>query len=149
MQSWATTMTVSAAEGSLVIDLAVNTSAVLAVLLQERSAEAVLERLCQAAQPAVAAPIRTEILLVSLVKLGEIGQKRAREFLEQQAFLTVAWDEELADQAALAFARYGRGRHASGLNFGDCFSYALAERLQVPLLFVGNDFSRTDPTAAL
>lgn len=142
-------MTVSAAEGSLVIDLAVDTSAVLAVLLREPGAEAVLQRLCQAVQPAVAAPTRTEILLVALVKLGEIGQERAREFLDQQALLTVAWDGELADQAALAFAHFGKGRHASGLNFGDCFSYALAKRLQVPLLFVGNDLSRTDLEAAL
>jgi ribonuclease VapC len=63
--------------------------------------------------------------------------------------LTVAWDRELADQTDLAFARYGKGRHASGLNFGDCFSYALAERLKVPLLFVGNDFRRTDLKRAL
>ncbi|MCS5690609.1 type II toxin-antitoxin system VapC family toxin [Cyanobium sp. FGCU-6] len=61
----------------------------------------------------------------------------------------MAWDRELADQAADAFARFGKGRHASGLNFGDCFSYALSERLKVPLLFVGNDFSRTDQEAAL
>jgi len=142
-------MTVSAAEGSLVIDLAVDTSAVLAVRLRELGAEAVLERLCQAVQPAVAAPTRAEILLVALVKLGEVGQERAREFLDQQAFLSVAWDGELADQAALAFVRCGKGRHASGLNFGDCFSYALAKRLQVPLLFVGNDLSRTDLEAAL
>ena len=142
-------MTVSAAEGSLVIDLGVDTSAVMAVLLREPYAEAVLERLCQAVQPAVAAPTRTEILLVALVKLGELGQEHAREFLDKQAFLTVAWDEELADQAARAFARYGRGRHASGLNFGDCFSYALAERLKVPLLFVGADFSHTDLEVAL
>ena len=142
-------MTVSAAEGSLVIDLAVDTSAVMAVLLREPSAEAVLERLCQARQPAVAAPTRTEILLVALVKLGEIGQERAQEFLQHQAFLTVAWDEKMADEAALAFSRFGRGRHVSGLNFGDCFSYALAERLKVPLLFVGDDFSRTDLEVAL
>jgi ribonuclease VapC len=94
-------------------------------------------------------PTHPEILLVALAKLGQIGQERAREFLDQQALLSVAWDGELADQAALAFARFGKGRHASGLNFGDCFSYALAERLQVPLLFVGNDFSRTDLEAAL
>ena len=142
-------MTVSAAEGSLVIDLAVDTSAVLAVLLRQPGAEAVLERLCQAVQPAVAAPTRTEILLVALVKLGETGMERAREFLDQQALLTVAWDGELADQAAEAFARFGKGRHTSGLNCGDCFSYALAERLKVPLLFVGNDFSHTDLEAAL
>jgi len=54
------------------------------------------------------------------------------------------WDQELADASAEAFQRFGKERHASGLNFGDCFSYALAERLQVPLLFVDNDFSDTD-----
>ena len=48
------------------------------------------------------------------------------------------------------FSASARGGHASGLNFfGDCFSYALAKRLQVPLLFVGNDFSRTDLELAL
>jgi ribonuclease VapC len=142
-------MTVSAAEGALVIDLAVDTSAVLAVLLREPVAEALLERLCRAVQPAVAAPTRTEILLVALVKLGEVGLERAREFLERQAILTVGWDQELADASAQAFQRFGKGRHPSGLNFGDCFSYALAERLKVPLLFVGNDFRRTDLEAAL
>jgi ribonuclease VapC len=110
-------MTVSAAEGALVIDLAVDTSAVLAVLLREPRCDGVLERLCGASQPAVAAPTRTEILLV---KLGEVGQERAREFLEPQAILTVGWDQELADASAEAFQRFGKGRHASGLNFGDC-----------------------------
>jgi ribonuclease VapC len=78
-----------------------------------------------------------------------LGQERAREFLERQAILTVGWDQELADAAALAFQRFGKGRHPSGLNFGDCFSYALAQQLRVPLLFVGNDFSQTDLEAAL
>jgi ribonuclease VapC len=86
---------------------------------------------------------------VALVKVGEIGQERAREFLDRQALLTVAWDGELADQAALAFARYCNGRHSSGLNVGDCLSCALAERLKVPLLFVGNDCNHTDLEAAL
>ena len=142
-------MTVSAADGSLAIDLALDTSAVLAVLLREPSADAILERLCAAVQPAVAAPTRTEILLVALVKLGDIGQQRAGDFLDQQAILTVAWDRELADGAAMAFQRFGRGRHPGSLTFGDCFSYALAERLGVPLLFVGDDFPRTDLLPAL
>jgi len=50
----------------------------------------------------------------------------------------------LADTAAEGFRRFGKGRHPAGLNFGDCFSYALAIREQVPLLFTDNDFSRTD-----
>lgn len=148
-RSWAMAMTVSAAEEGLVIDLAVDTSAVLAVLLREPGSDAVLDRLCGASQPAVAAPTRTEILLVALVKLGEIGQERARQFLERQAVLTVGWDQDLADAAAQAFQRFGKRRHASGLNFGDCFSYALAKQLRVPLLFVGNDFSHTDLEVAL
>jgi ribonuclease VapC len=142
-------MTVSAVEEGLVIDLAIDTSAVLAVLLREPGCEAVLDRLCGASQPAVAAPTRTEILLVALVKLGELGQERAREFLERQAVVTVGWDQDLADAAAQVFRRFGKGRHASGLNFGDCFSYALAKQLRVPLLFVGNDFSQTDLESAL
>ncbi|MCX5949218.1 MAG: type II toxin-antitoxin system VapC family toxin [Cyanobacteria bacterium] len=139
----------SATESTLAIDLVVDTSAVMAVVLREPLGAAVLERLCQAAQPALAAPTRTEILVVALAKLGEIGLERTGAFLEQQAIATVAWDQELADAAAAAFQRYGRGRHPSAVNFGDCFSYALAHRLQVPLLFVGNDFSRTDLQIAL
>ncbi len=63
---------------------------------------------------------------MALVKVGEIGQERA-----------------------LAFTRYGKGRHSSGLNVGDGLSCALAERLKVPLLFVGNDCNHTDLEAAL
>lgn len=53
-------------------------------------------------------------------------------------------DQALAQRAADAFARFGKGRHPAGLNFGDCFSYALAQSLGAPLLFKGNDFARTD-----
>ncbi|MCJ2068065.1 type II toxin-antitoxin system VapC family toxin [Methylobacterium sp. J-030] len=53
-------------------------------------------------------------------------------------------DHTLAQIAADAFARYGKGRHPAGLNFGDCFAYALARSLNAPLLFKGADFSRTD-----
>ena len=56
----------------------------------------------------------------------------------------MAVDEEQADLARRAFRKYGKGRHPAGLNFGDCFSYALARALDEPLLFKGNDFSQTD-----
>ncbi len=110
---------------------------------------AILEKLCGAVQPPVAAPTRTEILPVALGKLGEMGLERAREFLDQQAILTVCRNQALADGAAMSFQRFGRGRHPSGLNLGDCFSYALAAPLKVPLLVVGNDFSHTDLESAL
>ena len=50
----------------------------------------------------------------------------------------------LADAAFIAFTRYGQSQHPAALNFGDCFSYALARVRSVPLLFKGEDFSRTD-----
>jgi ribonuclease VapC len=53
-------------------------------------------------------------------------------------------DEEQANLARRAFQKYGKGRHPAGLNFGDCFSYALARALDEPLLFKGNDFPQTD-----
>jgi uncharacterized protein with PIN domain len=55
---------------------------------------------------------------------------------------------EQADQARRAWRRFRKGRHPAGLNFGDCFSYSLSALTQEPLLFKGNDFSRTDIEAA-
>lgn len=49
-----------------------------------------------------------------------------------------------ADQVADAYRQWGKGNHPASLNFGDCFAYALAKELGCPLLFVGNDFARTD-----
>ena len=142
-------MTASVFDVCLDADLIVDSSAVIAVLLQEPETEAILRCLCAAQQPAIAAPTRTEILVVALAKLGSTGRSRAVAFLEQQRICTVPCDGDLADAAALAFERFGRGRHPSSLNFGDCFSYALANQRKLPLLFIGNDFSQTDVQAAL
>lgn len=61
----------------------------------------------------------------------------------------VAVPPEAADLAVEAFARFGKGRHPAGLNFGDCFSYACARHLRVPLLYKGRDFPSTDIASAL
>ena len=55
---------------------------------------------------------------------------------------------DLARAARRAWRRFGKGNHPAGLNFGDCFSYALAEAVREPLLFKGEDFARTDIEAA-
>lgn len=54
-----------------------------------------------------------------------------------------------ARRVAVAYKQWGKGSHRAGLNFGDCFSYALAEERVCPLLYVGDDFARTDIRAAL
>jgi len=129
---------------AIAIDLAVDTSALTAILLGEPEAADLLAVLAAAARIGLCAPNRTELLLVIQSRLGDIGVERAKRLLAMQRIATVPLDEALADAAALGFRRYGKGRHPAGLNFGDCFSYALAFREQVPLLFKGNDFSQTD-----
>lgn len=61
---------------------------------------------------------------------------------------TVPVDRQQALIAREAFRRYGKGRHPAGLNFGDCFSYALAKQTGEPLLYKGNNFNQTDTVSA-
>lgn len=65
-------------------------------------------------------------------------------FLAKARIVLVPVDIEQAKIARQAFKKYGKGRHAAGLNFGDCFAYAAAKSKKQPLLFKGNDFLQTD-----
>jgi ribonuclease VapC len=132
------------ASSGVPVDLAVDTSALVAILLGEPETEALLRVLGNASHPAIAAANRTELLIVIESRLGPRGAERALTLLAIQGIRTVPVDEALADAAAAAFRRFGKGRHAAGLNFGDCFAYALAARRRVPLLFKGDDFGATD-----
>ena len=69
--------------------------------------------------------------------------------LATQAVEIVAVDAEQAALARHAYRSYGKGNHPAGLNFGDCFSYAIASVRAVPVLFVGNDFAQTDVESAI
>ncbi len=85
--------------------------------------------------------------MVIETRLGEPGGVESVWLLKAGVEI-VAVDAEQADQARRAWRRFGKGRHPAGLNFGDCFSYALSALTQEPLLFKGDDFSRTDIEAA-
>ena len=69
------------------------------------------------------------------------------QFLGRTGTETIPITAEVAREAIRAFERYGRGRHPAQLNMGDCFAYACARALGVPLLYKGDDFSRTDIAA--
>ncbi|MEW5925870.1 MAG: type II toxin-antitoxin system VapC family toxin [Gemmatimonadota bacterium] len=91
----------------------------------------------------------------SLVEAGMVAEKlRGGGSIDLDTMLVelhvriIPFTEEQAELARSAFRRFGKGRHPAGLDFGDCFSYALARALGEPLLFVGNDFSRTDVQVA-
>lgn len=66
--------------------------------------------------------------------------------LDAAGTVTFPFDQRLTTLALAAWRRYGKGRHAAALNYGDCFSYVLADDLEVPMLCVGADFGRTDIT---
>jgi len=85
-----------------------------------------------------------ELSIVIESRYGAEGQRDLDQFIERARIELVAVDLEQAKLARVAFSRFGKGRHEAGLNYGDCFAYALARVLGEPLLFKGEDFSRTD-----
>lgn len=77
-------------------------------------------------------------------RLGEIGVQELEKLIQLARIKIIAVDHEMAQTAFEAWLFYGKGRHPAGLNFGDCFAYALAKVRDEALLFKGDDFSKTD-----
>jgi ribonuclease VapC len=90
-----------------------------------------------------------EISIVIEVRFGAEGLAGLDLFVDRAGIELVPADMEQATVARRAFSRFGKGRHPAGLNYGDCFSYALATVLGEPLLYKGEDFLRTDVTSSL
>lgn len=134
--------------------LIVDSSAVVAMMLSEPGADALAVRL--AAEPQgqrlIAAPNYVEAVTVLAGRRREPLQAIAHldAFLKQFDIAIAPVDDELARIAMEARIRHGKGFGANaGLNFGDCFSYALAKALGAPLLYIGDDFGKTDIASAL
>lgn len=126
----------------------VDTSALVAVVLGESDAESLLavmtSRSC-----VVSAVSLTEAAIVVEARHGPDAARDLQLLVDAVADEIVPVDRTLAIGAVAAWRRFGRGRHPAGLNFGDCFPYALATFLGAELLFKGNDFTQTDVAAAL
>ncbi len=87
-----------------------------------------------------------EVSIIIEARYGADGVRDLDLFLERAGLDLTPVDEEQARQARRAFTRFGKGRHPVGLNFGDCFSYALSVTAGEPLLFKEDDFAKTDVT---
>ncbi len=124
--------------------MVIDTSAIIAVLLSEPSAARLLAALEAADTRRVSAASVVEASFVLLARFGDAGDVHLDRLLREIGAEVVAVGEEHVALARDAAAHFGRGRHAAGLNFGDCFSYALAAAQVEPLLFVGDDFAKTD-----
>lgn len=125
----------------------VDTSAIVAILLDEPDAAALLEKLTRAPNRFTSIVSKVEASL-ALGKIGGEGVPAAQlvtDLLERLDIPVVAAEPLLFERVMEAARRYGKASgHPARLNFGDCFSYAFAKQAGAPLLYKGNDFARTD-----
>lgn len=124
--------------------MVLDTSALVAVLQDEPERREFI-RIIEAADTCrLSAATLVETSIIIETRFGAEGARDLDLFLSLAGIETVPVDAEQAQLARHAFSRFGRGRHPAALNFGDCFSYALAMSLPEPLLFKGSDFALTD-----
>ena len=128
--------------------MVVDTSALIAVLLGEPEAEEVAA-LLERSIVVVPAPTLVETGIVAESRLGPDGVLDLQALLEEAEVAVEPFTEGDARAALDAWRRFGKGRHPAGLNLGDCYAYAVAVRRGDSLLFVGDDFARTDACPAL
>ena len=124
--------------------MVLDSSAIVAIHLREPGHERLIDRIDTAEVVVVGVPTLLETAMVLTARLGQDARPMMFAFLRRLEAEVVAFNEEHLDAAATAFIRFGRGRHPAALNFGDCMSYAVASVAGMPLLFTGEDFSRTD-----
>jgi len=124
--------------------MVIDTSAVLAILSDEPERRAFNEAIESADSRSLSVATFVEVSIVIEARFGAEGVRHLDRFLERADVTVVPVDLEQGKLGRQAWSRFGKGRHEAGLNFGDCFSYALAQVLGEPLLFKGEDFSRTD-----
>ena len=126
----------------------VDSSAILALVHREPGSHELLDKLEAASSIAIGAPTLAESSLVIRGRLDVDPLPILDRFLRDFQVTVVSFTEAHWREASDAFARYGKGRHPAGLNYGDCLSYAVARLAGAPLLFVGDDFKKTDLTVA-
>ena len=124
--------------------MVIDTSALIAILQDEPERRAFNEAIEAAERRAMSAASFVEASMVIEARYGPNGVRDLDLFIAKAGIELVAVDSDQAHVARTAFRVYGKRRHPAGLNFGDCFAYALARTLDEPLLFNGNDFSLTD-----
>ena len=124
--------------------MVIDTSALLAILQDEPERRLLNECIEGADSRMMSVATFVEASLVIESRYGAEGLRDLDLFIERAGIELAPVDVEQARVARAAFSRFGRGRHPASLNYGDCFSYALAQVLGEPLLYKGDDFAQTD-----
>ena len=124
--------------------MVIDTSAIAAILFNEPNAAALEGKIADDPVRLMSAATFLEATIVIEARLGDPGGREFDLWLHRAEIEILPVDAEQADMARRAWRSFGRGRHPAGLNYGDCFSYALAATHDEPLLFKGDDFIKTD-----
>ena len=124
--------------------MVLDSSALVAIILQEPNHDELLAKIKAAPGVAIGAPTLLETLIVLTARLRREPTLALKELLHASEAEVIPFTEDHGRSALKAYLRFGKGRHPAALNFGDCLSYATAFVARQPLLFVGDDFSRTD-----
>jgi ribonuclease VapC len=129
--------------------IVVDTSALVAILRDEPDAEGFARVLRDAHRPRLSAANLAELLIVLAGRTGRDNLPKVERFLARAGVEVEPVDAAQVVRVNEAFLRFGKGRHRACLNYGDCFAYALAVSLDMPLLYKGDDFAQTDVRPAL
>lgn len=127
----------------------VDTSALTASLRSEPEADDFMHAILGAEGARISAATLLEAAMVAVGRKGPDGREDVYALCDALGLEIAAFTPEQARLAAEAFLKFGKGRHSAKLNYGDCISYALAKAVEQPLLFKGDDFSKTDVQPAL
>jgi ribonuclease VapC len=139
----------SSALGRTESKVVLDSSAIVAIFKEEEGFQILKQKINEAASIEIGAPTMVETVNVLASLTGQDQRAFVEAYLKRIGAKIVAFDETHYLIASEAFLQYGRGFNSKAkLNFGDCFSYAVAKASQQPLLFVGNDFLHTDIPAA-
>jgi len=126
--------------------IAVDTSALMAIILGEAEADSCVAALAQETEIVMSAGTAAEALIVAARR--NVADEMER-LIDGLGLEIVSVTPASARRIATAYRRWGRGANPAGLNFGDCFSYEVANLRSCALLFVGDDFSKTDLKSVL
>jgi ribonuclease VapC len=129
--------------------MVIDSSAIVAILEHEPEERIFLESIDEAHSRRMSVVNFVEVSMIAEGRRGSAGLVELDRFFHSAGIELISVDLQQGHAARIAFSRYGKGRHRAGLNFGDCFAYALAKISDEPLLCKGKDFAKTDITLAV
>ena len=129
--------------------IVVDTSAIVAILLDETEGETFIDLIAEASETRISTVSMLEACLVMEARKPGWGADAVERLIVEAEIEAIAFSATQVRLAHEAWRRFGRGRHRASLNFGDCCAYALAKEMDADLLYKGIDFAQTDIASAL